>query len=996
MHEPREPNIAVLFLVLVVLSVVAYILLGKWSEATKKKERISLLAQLAAEEDFRAEQIAVAGFIAPVSPSKSEIQVCARCFAPARTRCSRCKSARYCSGNCQIIHWRQIHKQECQQLEAHKPHSSHVAVSFEESLDERGLLKDTVNSQFFEINIKQTVTEEAALDNLNYLPIETAASAIDDCALSGKSQVSNVERRTSCKSNREILRRRSETTYDTSVASSGHKAANSNSSNKKNSEEAVIRHKSKKKNYAVSEEETSRKPNISSSSVCSGKATTGCTVPEGYKYQIQHGNTFLTRSDCGYPGSSYSAKDGYGAIAHEFEADFCKKGGNILEKKNTSIGEAELNYSFDMTSSNGNVKVKSVLYPPGTKLPKSVLRASAELSCSEIENREIVDQSKVVRSGKDPPLKRNGVASTGTTKMIGLKQSVKHRAKSLEINGERRKKIKMLFPYEEFVDLFQTEVFGVCPRGLLNCGNSCYANAVLQCLTCTKPLVIYLLCRSHSKACYGKYWCLICELEQHIMMLRENGGPLSPSRILSHMQRINFQMGDGSQEDAHEFLRLLIASMQSICLEGLGGENKVDPKLQETTFMQHTFGGCIKSKVMCMRCNHDSERYENIMDLTLEIFGWVESLEDALTQFTTPEELDGENMYRCGRCTTYVQARKQLSIHEAPNILTIVLKRFQEGRYGKINKCITFPEMLDMIPYMTGTHDIPPLYILYAVVVHLDTLNASFSGHYVSYVKDLQGNWFRIDDTKVQPVPMNQVMSEGAYILFYKRSWPRPQIAITGKSTQQQVPDSSKQCAEKVQKPSRPGHRRQGSKYVGPAPLPDLPPGNGTHFIDTHTGTLRRSSNRNTLPVMEIYTEPASREFSDATSSDWSLFTSSDEASFTTDSTRDSFSTVDYADTINMDSVSSTFNYAPDHSRNSVFCGKSSHWGPLTRFSHEKVHILDSYLSTQPLERVGKIKQSKVVSDSSMESLNSNRNMHVSCGSNPVCDLDQTSRQCRF
>lgn len=38
------------------------------------------------------------------------------------------------------------------------------------------------------------------------------------------------------------------------------------------------------------------------------------------------------------------------------------------------------------------------------------------------------------------------------------------------------------------------------------------------------------------------------------------------------------------------------------------------------------------------------------MDLTLEIFGWVESLEDALTQFTSPEDLDGENMYRCGRC----------------------------------------------------------------------------------------------------------------------------------------------------------------------------------------------------------------------------------------------------------------------------------------------------------------------------------------------------------
>jgi len=29
------------------------------------------------------------------------------------------------------------------------------------------------------------------------------------------------------------------------------------------------------------------------------------------------------------------------------------------------------------------------------------------------------------------------------------------------------------------------------------------------------------------------------------------------------------------------------------------------------------------------------------------------------------------------RCAGYVRARKELSIHEAPNILTIVLKRFQ-------------------------------------------------------------------------------------------------------------------------------------------------------------------------------------------------------------------------------------------------------------------------------------------------------------------------------
>lgn len=40
------------------------------------------------------------------------------------------------------------------------------------------------------------------------------------------------------------------------------------------------------------------------------------------------------------------------------------------------------------------------------------------------------------------------------------------------------------------------------------------------------------------------------------MMLRQNGGPLSPVNILIYIRSLNnTQIGDGSQEDAHEFLR---------------------------------------------------------------------------------------------------------------------------------------------------------------------------------------------------------------------------------------------------------------------------------------------------------------------------------------------------------------------------------------------------------------------------------------------------------
>ena len=76
----------------------------------------------------------------------------------------------------------------------------------------------------------------------------------------------------------------------------------------------------------------------------------------------------------------------------------------------------------------------------------------------------------------------------------------------------------------------------------------------------------------------------------------------------------------------------------------------------------------------------------------------------------------------------------------------------QSGKFGKLNKRVIFPEVLNMKPYMSGMGDKPPSYKLYAVVVHLDMMNASFSGHYVCYVKNLQGAWYKIDDSKVSPL----------------------------------------------------------------------------------------------------------------------------------------------------------------------------------------------------------------------------------------------------
>ncbi|KAL9437928.1 hypothetical protein AB3S75_023740 [Citrus x aurantiifolia] len=965
MLEPREADVPVLFLVLVVLPLVAYVLLGKWSEAAKKRERISLLAQLAAEDALRVEAV----------PS-----LCARCFAPATTRCSRCKSVRYCSGKCQIIHWRQVHKQECQQLEKTSSSSSSLAGSVDDSVNE------SLNLQLSGYNNKQGGMGEAPPDGVIHPSMSRCASSSMDCSTLENSQTSMMERtvdkRVYRKSKKDLLRRDVATMFDSHDEILRSCTSDPISSNNFSSKEAPIRHKSRTGASAVSSEESLRNLNLNSSDGCAyGQGATGSTTYDSNGYRSRHWNISEPRNSCESSSSSNSAK--YGTYTRENELDNGKK---------------FLNESIEL---NGYCEMKA-MNPMGTKnckSAKSCTKVVGDQLCLEKERKgPIADESKAARVRDTIPAQgSNGVSKMGIMKMMGLRKSTKLRQDSSELRHDQHRKLKMLFPYEEFLKLFQYEVIDLLsPRGLLNCGNSCYANAVLQCLTCTKPLVIYLLRRSHSSACCGKDWCLMCELEQHVMMLRESGGPLSPGRILSHMRSISCQIGDGSQEDAHEFLRLLVASMQSICLERHGGESKVDPRLQETTFIQHTFGGRLWSKVKCLRCSHESERYENIMDLTLEIYGWVESLEDALTQFTSPEDLDGENMYKCARCATYVRARKQLSIHEAPNILTIVLKRFQEGRYGKINKCITFPEMLDMMPFMTGTGDTPPLYMLYSVVVHLDTQNASFSGHYVSYIKDMQGTWFRIDDMQVHPVPMSQVMSEGAYMLFYMRSCPRPRRTLSGKAMQQQVPASARHSMPKSQRHSRQGQSNPSSHFVGPESFSDLRPENNGFTDNTSNGILRWGANKNMSPVMESYAESPSMEFSDVTSSDWSLFTSSDEASFTTESARDSFSTVDYADGSNGDPFCSI--YGPESaSPRTVCCRTFSSSKPQTRFVSEKGYVLDSYLSTQSLNRAWQGENLRQVIDSSTElSSDSNCGSFVNYGSNQMYTLDRTSGHCNL
>lgn len=905
MLEPRETDIPALFLVFIVIPLVTYFVLGKWSETSKRKEKISLIASGAAEEALQANHMAVGSITPVVHLPNSGIRECARCFGLARTRCSQCKSVWYCSGRCQIVHWRQVHKLECQQL-GKDCHMSPLKCVSEEGSRGGVSYGETTEQCTFKYNMEQPNVDSASSKDFAFHPLTTLTPATTSGMILSTSEKSVINQQSTDIGTFFTGQIDSSKTADGAVLNSSGEVSGTSFSLPDSSQSSEDPHM-REGNFSLSE--------------CHANSP-HASKDGADRVEIERRNALDGGNNFGIVNSTTEV----GTNAHETLTQMTLRQDKYLSQKRIPCTDETkgLNSPSEKTSMKRSSKSKVVSHSNEIeqhKYQKSRMTVSKEQLSSDAEPKSQTAKESGITTTKDnfPLQESNRVANLELTRMKGVKKLAKvDNHQQLEDSTVKKRKVKMIFPYEEFMKCFQYEVLNVIPRGLVNCGNSCYANAVLQCLTCTKPLINYLLRQTHSRTGCAKDWCLTCELERLVMMLRQNGCPLSPVNILMYIRSLNTQIGDGSQEDAHEFLRLLVASMQSICLEGFGGENVVDPRLQDTTFIQHTFGGCLRSKVMCLRCHHESERYEKMMDLTLEIFGWVESLEDALMQFTSSEDLDGENMYRCARCATYVRARKQLQIKEAPNILTIVLKRFQEGNYGKINKCITFPEMLDMIPFMTGTDDIPPLYMLYAVIVHLDTSNASFSGHYISYVKDLQENWYRVDDTEVQPVELSQVMLEGAYILFYMRSHPRPARCCNGKGPRHQAPCNTKHCPTKGQRPSRPEQSNSSHNLVGREPCSD------------HRSEVNIRENRSKPSSLKNYAE-----FSDATSSDWSLLTSSDDSSFTTESTRDSFSTVDHAD-VPFSSIWQSMYPAGSPSRRTISCSVFPGSKVQTRFAREE------------------------------------------------------------
>jgi ubiquitin carboxyl-terminal hydrolase 8 len=386
---------------------------------------------------------------------------------------------------------------------------------------------------------------------------------------------------------------------------------------------------------------------------------------------------------------------------------------------------------------------------------------------------------------------------------------------------ESQKKIEDITRFEKYS--------GKGITGLANLGNTCFANACLQCLSHTYELNDFL---SNGEADYKKHLSnkpesvLLVEWDDLRKLMWSQNCVISPGRFINTVQRIakitNRDLFTGwSQNDLPEFLLFLFDSFHNALTREVIMDIKGNIKTKKdemgkacyemmktqytkdySEFLNIFFGihvsvlTPIPAGIPDQRDQPNQANQANSEDLTylsirpepymlihlpipskeelrIEKTDKNVTIFDCFDKHCERESLEGENAWFNETVNKKQNVHKRLLFWSLPNVMIIDIKRFipsyATGRMKKNQQFIDIPiSNVDFSKYVEGYAKETFIYDLYAICNHHGQIDG---GHYSATIKNSNGKWYNFNDTQVKEILItdNIISGNTPYFIFYRK-----------------------------------------------------------------------------------------------------------------------------------------------------------------------------------------------------------------------------------
>lgn len=276
-------------------------------------------------------------------------------------------------------------------------------------------------------------------------------------------------------------------------------------------------------------------------------------------------------------------------------------------------------------------------------------------------------------------------------------------------------------------------------HGLLNQGATCYLNSVLQVLFMTEDFKD--------------------RVKRH---RRINAGTEHIDSELSDL------FNDLEQYDTYTFKVTKKLKITNVYEQRDAAEHYEKILRLTSPEASRIFRGELINRNTCLKCQTQTESVAGFWHLPLALVDSHDhySVVKGIEEFFRSSEIRGEDQMYCERCDEKCDAVLDCELKHHPEVLVLLLKRFEFDRWMRKVKINCFVD----VPY---TLHVPQnqVYELYASVEHYGEL---IYGHYISRIKSQDnGRWYIFDDSRVTEikttVPTEMERSQTAYLLFYQK-----------------------------------------------------------------------------------------------------------------------------------------------------------------------------------------------------------------------------------